>query len=101
MSACSDKEPLLPGLLDGELDAANVLACEAHLRDCPGCAAEFERLLTLRGTLRSAGARYTAPDGLRARIVAKLAAELPETRAKVPARRVRNSFFPWAFGGSM
>jgi len=36
MSACADKELLLHGLLDGELDAANTLSCEAHLQECAG-----------------------------------------------------------------
>ncbi len=101
MSACSDKEALLHGLLDGELDAANVLACEAHLRECADCAAEFERLLMLRGRLRSGGARYVAPEGLRSRIVAKLAAETVDARPKSAARRIRRGVLPWAFGGSM
>ena len=48
MSACPDKELLLHGLLDGELDAANTLSCEAHLQECASCAAEFARLQALR-----------------------------------------------------
>jgi len=31
MSACPDKELLLHALVDGELDAGNVLALEAHV----------------------------------------------------------------------
>ena len=34
---CPDREPMLQALLDGELDAANTVALEAHLKTCPGC----------------------------------------------------------------
>lgn len=74
MSACTDKELLLHGLLDGELDAANTLLCEAHLKDCAGCAAEFARLQALRSKLRTPGVSFEAPAGLRARIAAVVGA---------------------------
>jgi len=35
MTACPDKEALLHGLLDGELDAANAQACEAWSKASP------------------------------------------------------------------
>ena len=72
MSACTDKELLLHGLLDGELDAANTLVCEAHLSECADCAAEFARLQKLRGKLRTPGVSFQAPAALRARIAAVL-----------------------------
>ena len=74
MSACADKELLLHGLLDGELDAANTLSCEAHLQECAGCAAEFARLQALRSRLRTPGVAFEAPAALRARITAALSA---------------------------
>ena len=80
MSACTDKELLLHGLLDGELDAANTLVCEAHLSECADCAAEFARLQKLRGKLRTPGVSYEAPAALRVRIAAVLdaaAADIP------------------------
>ena len=72
MSACPDKELLLHGLLDGELDAANTLSCEAHLQECASCAAEFARLQALRNRLRTPGLAFEAPAALRARITAAL-----------------------------
>ena len=72
MSACTDKELLLHGLLDGELDAANTLSCEAHIRECADCAAEFARLQALRSRLRTPGVAFEAPAALRARITAAL-----------------------------
>jgi len=75
MTACGDKELLLHGLLDGELDAANTLACEAHLAECAACSAEYGRLQALRSRLRAPGVAYEAPAALRARIAAVVARE--------------------------
>jgi anti-sigma factor RsiW len=70
MNACTDKELLLHSLLDGELDAVNTLACEAHLGECAACAAEFRRLQALRSKLRTAGVPFEAPAALGARVAA-------------------------------
>ena len=52
MSApCPDKEPMLHALLDGELDAANASALEAHLKTCPGCAQRLAALTALHQRL--------------------------------------------------
>jgi anti-sigma factor RsiW len=72
MNGCTDKELLLHGLLDGELDAANTLICEAHLSECAACAAEFGRLQALRSKLRTPGVPFEAPVALRARIAAAI-----------------------------
>jgi anti-sigma factor RsiW len=75
VSACPDKELLLHGLLDGELDAANTLSFEAHLGECAACAAEFKRLQALRSRLRIPGVAFEAPAALRARIAAVVGTE--------------------------
>jgi anti-sigma factor RsiW len=93
MNACPDKAMLLQGLLDGELDAVNAAACEAHLKTCEACAAEFRRLQALRETMAAPGVAYRAPERLRAGIEAMLAAEAPS--APAPRRR----FAAWAAGG--
>lgn len=74
-NACPDKLLLLHGLIDGELDAANALALETHLKGCAGCARELERLQALRQRLADAQVGYPAPEGLRAKITAALEAE--------------------------
>jgi anti-sigma factor RsiW len=61
---------LLGGLLDNELDAANVAMIEAHVARCEGCREELERMQALRGLLRSHGVRHSAPDALARRIAA-------------------------------
>jgi anti-sigma factor RsiW len=98
MSACADKQLLLHGLLDAELDAANTLSCEAHLAECPGCAKEFARLQALRDRLRTPGVAFQAPLALRQRLEAALSASrLPGgspahisaggERSRIPAQR--------------
>ncbi len=57
-------------------------ACEAHLKSCAGCAAEYEQLRPLRGVFEDPALRYTAPAGLRERIEAAL----PVTRGGAPSR---------------
>lgn len=75
MSACPDKATLIHGLLDGELDAVNAAACEAHLKTCEGCNAEYQRLAALRETLAAPGVAHRAPERLRANIEAMIASE--------------------------
>ena len=70
MPACADQELLLGGLLDNELDAANVAMVEAHVARCEGCREELERMQALRGLLRADGVRHTAPDTFAKRISA-------------------------------
>ncbi|MGN6820772.1 MAG: anti-sigma factor family protein [Sphingomonas sp.] len=65
---------LLHALLDDELDAANVASVEAHLRNCPECAAEFEQLRHLHQMIADPELRHDAPVGLRERIEASLPA---------------------------
>ena len=51
MSACVDQELLLGGLVDNELDAANIALVEAHVARCEGCREELERLQAVRSLL--------------------------------------------------
>src|SRR4051794_20257371 len=78
MAACVDQELLLGGLVDNELDAANVAMVEAHVARCEGCREELDRLQALRNLLRSDGVRHTAPESLTRRIAA-----MPELSPKV------------------
>lgn len=92
MSACPDKDALLHGLLDGELDAANAQAFEAHLKTCPGCAAAFNELQGLKARISAPGVAHRAPDSLRAQIEAMTA---PAAEPRRPLRRAA----PWALSG--
>jgi anti-sigma factor RsiW len=75
MNPCPNRESLLQALLDGELDAANALSLEAHLRTCPGCAAHYRLLQALRARLAEADLSAPAPARLRGRIEAMIEAE--------------------------
>ncbi len=83
MSACPDKLLLLHGLADGELDAANTLSVEAHLKGCADCRAELAQIETMRAMLTKRTLAYPAPQGLHGRIDAALdlaAAAMPAPR---------------------
>jgi anti-sigma factor RsiW len=100
MTACTDKELLLHGLLDGELDAANTLMCEAHLRECGECAAEFGRLRALRSKLRTPGVPFEAPAALRARIAAVIGEQQGAATGAVEASRVGGGSSDHEAGGA-
>ena len=84
MSACPDKELLLHALVDGELDAGNVLALEAHVATCAGCAAELEAIREVKAQLKAAPLAYAAPRTLLDRLDAAL------TEAEAPPASPRN-----------
>jgi anti-sigma factor RsiW len=83
---CSDWEAMLHALADGELDAVHSLRCERHLAGCPTCAAEVRKLEAIRQTIGQADARYPAPDALRSRILAAIAAESMGGTTPLPDR---------------
>lgn len=76
MPACADQEMLLGGLIDNELDAANVALVEAHVARCEGCREQLERMQAVRRLLRGDGVRHAAPESL-AKSVAALAQVSP------------------------
>jgi len=94
MTACADRDYLLHALLDDELDAANAASCEAHLKSCAGCAAEYERLRALREMLADPALRHPAPESLRTRIEAALPQHIPAAPPAPPSR------FAWAALGA-
>src|ERR1044071_7139347 len=88
MPACADQEMLLGGLVDNELDAANVALVEAHVARCEGCREEIERLHAVRNLLKSDGVRFGAPESLSRRIAA-----MPELSA--PGAANDNRLLRW------
>jgi len=65
---CAEIEPLLHGLLDGELDAANTLKCEQHIASCSACATAYQQLVVQRNMIRAANLREAAPERLQRRV---------------------------------
>ena len=98
MSDCKEYAVLLHGLIDGELDAANSVMIEAHIKICAGCATAFRRLEDVRARLSTENMRHAAPSGLLDRIEAQIALEIssaqkPATPSRVPVR--------WFAGGAL
>jgi len=84
MPGC-DKVLLVQAELDGELDAAQAAALEAHRVGCPICQAAQVELLRARALMR--GDLYQAmPDAVRARVIGRLRQVEPHAPL-VPRRR--------------
>ena len=97
---CLERELLLHGLADGELDAANALIMEEHLRSCSGCAATFGEIMRQKKLFKNAGLRFDASPALRDRILGAIAAEgeeevLPARPSFKPLRSPRTSPRSW------
>jgi anti-sigma factor RsiW len=87
MKPCEDKVLLLGALIDGELDAANVMALEQHVKTCPGCAEALADLASVRALTSIKGVGYSAPEPFRRRLKIALDAESRPVRAPSPQRR--------------
>jgi anti-sigma factor RsiW len=99
MTACPDKEILLHGLIDGELDAVHAAQIEAHIAGCAGCAKAHADLLELRAALRAEGVREALPKSLRTRLETTIrAAEADGEPHKVVAFRPRRRWVRWELG---
>jgi len=78
----------LNAYVDGELDLARMLDIEALLRDDAELRGRVEGLRALRDTLRARADYHAAPDALRARLQATLAAQSALTPASAVAHEV-------------
>lgn len=89
MSACSDKLLLIQAFLDGELDAANSISLEAHLRSCPMCREELARMEAVRAKLSTPGLVWRAPPELRRQVERQIEEASPASMlaAASPASR--------------
>ena len=84
---CQERELLLHGLADGELDAANALLIEEHLKDCGGCATTYSDIVRQKALLGNEGLRLHAPAALRSRIASAIAAEEAGAREAKPSTK--------------
>jgi anti-sigma factor RsiW len=101
MNPCLDREPLLQALLDGELDAANALAIEAHIRTCQGCAAHYRALQAVRSRLVDADLSAPATPALRGRIEALIEAEARRAAPPRPPAWWAAPATGWSAAGAM
>mgnify|MGYP005815859545 CR=1 FL=1 len=81
---CDEAEILIHALIDGELDAGHAREVEAHVAECPHCAAALSAYRQMSQAVARAELRYTAPESLRRRIEASL----PEAAPAAPSRRL-------------
>jgi anti-sigma factor RsiW len=65
---CAEIRLLLHAHADGELDAANSLELERHLKTCAACAAEKTSVQSLRAALQSGELKFRAPESLKANL---------------------------------
>lgn len=72
---CDQCAQLADAWLDGELDVANGVEFERHLRQCPGCARRTDALRSLASVVRAAPLYVHAPAGLEQRVRAALRRE--------------------------
>jgi anti-sigma factor RsiW len=95
---CTEAETLVPGYVDGEIDAARAQSIEQHVRDCPACAAKHRDLVALRTRIRAEAPYFAAPPALHARVRALLA----ESQHGAPARpRADRDRWRWLTGGAL
>ncbi|HEY3858272.1 MAG TPA: anti-sigma factor [Gammaproteobacteria bacterium] len=69
---CQECEELLHPYLDGEMDAPQRAAVDAHLKDCKDCRQALEHLQMLRRALQLPELRYPASETLRHRLQEQL-----------------------------
>jgi anti-sigma factor RsiW len=81
---CDEAEILLHALIDGELDAGHAREVEAHVAQCPRCAASLAAYRQMSQAIASADLRYSAPQSLRLRVEAALPKPIV---AAAPSRR--------------
>jgi anti-sigma factor RsiW len=72
--------------LDGDLDAADTAALQAHMADCPMCRARADELQALDQSLRSAAPRLALNDAFDAKIFAQIEAIDDSKRAEARKR---------------
>ena len=83
---CDEAETLIHALIDDELDAGHAREVEAHVAQCPRCAASLAAYRQMSQAIASADLRYSAPQSLRLRVEAALP-KAAAAAAPAPSRR--------------
>ena len=92
-----DKVLLVQAEFDGELDAAEAATLAAHRQHCPACQAAAAALQRARLLLIDNGLYEPAPDDVRRRVMARLAAAYPP--APTPLWALRSRMRAWWSAG--
>jgi len=80
---CDEADLLIHAVIDGELDAGHSREVEAHIAQCPRCAAAVAAYRQMSQAIAAADLRYAAPPSLRRRIEASLPRTAPPSRRAV------------------
>lgn len=102
MTCSKEKMIVLHAMLDGQLDAVNMLRFEEHLRTCSLCSAEYARQKQMREAIRDAGVSHKASDSLRRRIESAIDDEIAGARPASTAgsaARTRSLRTSWWISG--
>jgi anti-sigma factor RsiW len=102
---CRSLDPFFTPYVDGELDAADRAALDAHLRVCPPCHARVAAEQNVRALLqarKSALQKECASPALRAKCAGMAAADLPPSRRwRFGESRRSSPVFPASVGGKV
>ena len=99
MRELQQAKTLIHAYTDGELGLESALEIERHLEECADCARERASLAALSAALGDPALRYAAPDALRRRLGAALAAVEAATTAGAPRARAPWWQLRWLGGG--
>lgn len=92
---CTELRPLIPALVDGELDPDRARDAGAHLAACDACRRAHDRERAASALLRERLPAWKAPDALRARVLADVRGAGAMPASDVPARATPRRAFPW------
>jgi hypothetical protein len=84
MNSCNHVQAGFTEYLDGRLSGSEMLAIDAHLRNCRECAREWESLRDVQASLAELGP-VPEPAGLLLRIRVAVSQERPHSRGRVSA----------------
>jgi anti-sigma factor RsiW len=87
---CKDAARLLGAYADGQLDAATTLEVDDHLASCETCNERIALDRAMRGSLKKT-TKTSAPDDVKARMLAAMTAEANREAARDDAERDKNS----------
>lgn len=101
---CRQMRRKLSAFHDGELPVSEQIALQAHLRECPDCAAEVREMDELADGLRAgAAAAEVSPEvwhGLPSMVVSRMKAEDAESISGLTGRFFEDMHLVWAFLGA-
>jgi hypothetical protein len=102
--ACWSVRRQLSAFHDGELPVGDQIAVQAHLRECPACAAEIREMDDLGSCLRAgalaAGVNPEEWEGLPSTVVSRMKAEDAESISGLTSRIFEDLHLVWAALGA-